>query len=42
MGVIQSIEDAEGLRCIDVIQHADSRLGFKDFAAIPRTAVVGR
>jgi hypothetical protein len=35
MGVIQSIEDAEGMRCIDVIQHADNRFGFKEFRRDP-------
>jgi hypothetical protein len=35
MGVIQSIEDTDGLRCIDFIQHTNGTFGFKEFRRDP-------
>jgi len=33
--VIQSIEDADGLRCIDLIAHPDGTFAFKEFRRDP-------
>jgi hypothetical protein len=38
MTVIKSIEDREGLRCIDLIAHADGTFGFKEFRRDPEDA----
>jgi hypothetical protein len=34
-GVIQSIEDADGLRCVDLIAHRDGTFAFKEFRRDP-------
>jgi hypothetical protein len=33
--VIQSIEDADGLRCVDLIAHPDGTFAFKEFRRDP-------
>jgi hypothetical protein len=38
MTVLQSIEDTEGLRCIDLIAHDDGTFGFKEFRRDPEDA----
>jgi hypothetical protein len=38
MTAIKSIEDAERLRCIDLIAHADGTFGFKEFRRDPEDA----
>ena len=35
MTVIQSIEDADGLRCVDLIAHPDGTFAFKEFRRDP-------
>ena len=38
MTVIRSIEDAEGRRCVDLIEHADGTFGFKECRRDPEDA----
>jgi hypothetical protein len=38
MSVIQSVQDVDGLRCVDLIAHADGTFGFKEFRRDPEDA----
>ena len=36
--VLTSLEDADGFRCVDIFQRADSSFGFKEFRRDPEGA----
>jgi hypothetical protein len=38
MKVVDSLEDAEGLRCVDLFVRADGSYGFKEFRRDPEDA----
>ena len=37
-GILQSIEDAEGFRCVDIFARADGSFGFREYRRDPEDA----